>query len=241
MTDRDLELFEFLFVSKIASRDQINKAVFGCVKKQTLNSRLSKLVGMHLLQRKAFIKAGRLTSCYENTQAALDKIKSRFKYKIRKDLIKSDAVEHDLGLVDLRSLLSKRRSVDLLITENVLQSCEDFWESNQFFPFVDLNSDALMRVYTNSGPRLVALEYESYNKSLARYRKKADAYYESQVQAVLYICSKKFIESILKKAEKEVYEKKGLTPKFYYCLEENVHNQIKEITFLNQNNFPVVL
>ncbi len=231
----------YLFESKIATRDQINRDVFGLTTRQTLNSRLRKLVKAKLVRRRSYFFYEKLASCYEPTDKALKVIQPAYKHQISKGLIKSDSVVHDLGLVELKAIFKRRTAVSNFVSENILQSCGEFTQSNKFFHFVALNCDGVMEIKKPTRNHLVAVEYESTDRSASRYRAKVTEYYVNPIHAVFYVCRNKIIESILKKVEREIYEKKKLTPKFYYCRSENVQSHFQKITFVCQDGDEVTI
>ena len=136
-------------------------------------------------------------------------------------ILKSDSVEHDLALVDIRHKLMKQEKIKVYLTENEIQTWGSTLYGERYSPFVDLRPDAIVDMQVPRGIVRVPVEYDACHKSKDRYTTFVDKYYNrSNVAIVLMICGQEGIMKVIK----DVEEKKitSSRPKFFYALKSDL-------------------
>ncbi|MBX9765901.1 MAG: replication-relaxation family protein [Bdellovibrionales bacterium] len=237
---RDLHLMRLTFEHRTISREQVANILFSGCKRQIVERRLSKLCEHRYLQRKTIFHEGRIVSCYELTEKGISIVSGSYKYEMTNPIFKSDSLAHDICLVDIRDRLKKSAMLSEYIPENILQSCAHFSDTEEFKPFVRLNSDAALLINTPSGRYSVALEYEGSGKAIARYTQKLTDYYLSTgIAAVFYVCENDGIEKVIRQVDREVGTK--LDPKIYTCLLQTLQRGGLPLTFHNRRNGKFIL
>ena len=173
ITDRDRLLFKELFENRVMSVDQIRTDIFSKVSQQAISRRLVKLTEYAFIERRTICDlGGSKLSVYLNTQKAIKKMCGEYGHRITSELCKSDSVEHDLRLVDLRRRFMTMKCVTKYHTENVLQSCHEFSDSEDIRPFVIHNTDAVLEIEKNGKKITIGLEFENSEKAFERYTKR---------------------------------------------------------------------
>ena len=135
--------------------------------------------------------------------------------------LKSDAIQHDLNLVDIRHRLMKSRAIKEYFTENEFETwgkakySEDCMALAKFYP------DAILDIQLPKCRYYAPLEYDLHSKSDARYREILHKYYRSyNVNIVFFVAESKAIIKKLKKLESKIYQVDY--PKFFYALKQNL-------------------
>lgn len=234
MTSRDYQLFKFLFRGRIATIEQINQYIFGGIRLQTVGRRLNRLSEKGYVVKTPFVMDCKAKLAYQVSDKGLSEIQSQLKYQVKGRPRKSDSPEHDVTLNDIRYVFDKAEKALQVLSENELQSCEEFSGSQGVKPFVDLNSDGAIQLKKDDEHFYVALEYDASEKSHHRYVEKIGSYYRhSSVPAVLYICKSNHIRKVLKKAETEVLKGQDKKPKFYYATLSDVLAGSEQMSFEN--------
>ena len=150
--------------------------------------------------------------------------------KLRKQL-KSDKVDHDLDLVDIRYCFNQSKLVTQILTENDLQTWPEYYQRDEIRAFVKINSDSAINVQFSNGSFWMALEYESTAKNKSRYASLFQNYYAyEEVTAVIYVCQSKSILNKLMKEEKDFIGDNRR--KFFYKTLEDL-KQDRTMTFTN--------
>lgn len=229
LTDWDKDLFSYLHAQKCATLNQIERDLSYNKNRRTLNWRIWKLVHCGYLVN--------LMSIDRNRAKVVAISKRCFKLfidgdlKVRKEL-KSDAISHDLDLIDIRSKLFNSKKVKNYHTENTLQTWKEEYDDSKIKPFIKLNTDAVMEVKIFKGYFYIGIEYESSRKGKSRYEDLMKSYYRNkEIDAVFYICKDEKLQSYMQKCEQKFKPEKDEF-KFYYCTYENLINndQIKFTT-----------
>lgn len=234
LCDRDLRIMRSLLESKIMSRQQIGDRFFPNISKDTVNRRLRKIISMGLIIRKPIELSLKASYGYSLTQKGLAKIKPLLPYEVQNVQASSECPLHDITLNDIRQAFENKSAVQDYYTENILQICADFKSDEQFKPFIELNSDAMVEVDTRIGALNLAVEFDMIHKSKKRYRQKVGAYYVKRgIDGVLYICASKHIMNTLRKVDKTVTEYHKCEHKLYFALLENVTDTMSELIFTN--------
>lgn len=219
----------------MATREQIGENFFKGCRQPTVHNRLEILYRAGYLTKTGGLHQNKLRAIYGLNEKGLKVVAKVYPLPVTNPICKSDSIVHDLCLMDLRKRLKKIKMVAGYFPENVLQACGQFQESEEFRPFVLLNSDAALVLDTKIGKINVAFEFESSPKSVSRYvRKLRDYYLSSKINAVFYVCTTAEIESAIRQAEQIVAAK--LNPKIFICQFQKMKNEDFVLTFLNRNN-----
>jgi hypothetical protein len=223
------------------SLKQIRAEVFPTNCQQAISRRLIKLVEYAYLDRRIIQDGrGRDISVYLTTPKALKEVKARYPHRITSDLCKSDSVDHDLTLVDLRRRLEAISCVRHYYAENVLQACAEFAESERIGPFVRNYTDAVLE-FEKSGQKIIAgLEFENSEKASERYTRKLLSYYsDSRIPIVLYICADERIKKTVALAESGVVGTNR--PRCFYALSVDVLRSESHCAFVNLKGDKITL
>jgi hypothetical protein len=149
---------------------------------------------------------------------------------------KSNSIEHDIKLVDIRKTFSRFSYVRDYWTENKIQTSLQVAEDGKLSLFKAFNFDAVLRLDNQRGNRLLCgLEFESSQKSQALYDKKLkQLYQEPFLKAVLYICLSEQIENAIKKSE-SILVSEG-DKKLFFVQYSKFSSESHVVTFQNQDN-----
>jgi hypothetical protein len=149
---------------------------------------------------------------------------------------RSNSVDHDLRLLEIKNVLQSKTLVSAYWTENVLQSSEDAKLNLKLVPYIDLQSDAVLRLGKSKEEYFYCgVEYEASLKSQSDYNKKIAAiYFNPRIEAILYITKNQEIERRIKKTELELAPRGE--KKIYFTQLEKVTNESSKITFVNQDS-----
>lgn len=240
LTKRDFEVLKFLFEQRAATHKQIEKRFFSGCHRTVAQKRLSKLSEYGLITKFCTYHDEVNTTVYSVTAKGVGIIAKQYKHEITEPNFKSDSVNHDIGLVDMRERLEKSKMLIEYVSESVLQSCGGFKESEKFRAFSILNSDAALLIQTPKSTYQVALEYEASDKVESRYSKKlVDYYFAPSVDAVLYICGSGRIENLVRRADLDAGKK--FEAKVFTCLENHARSDLESLTFLNRDGGKFIL
>jgi len=212
MRDKDYEFFHYLHTVKVALLEQINRDVYGYQKPNTLRKRIQKFESLGLVR------------CYSHPAYHPRKIMSLTPKgfdqflsdgtRIRMELA-SGSIAHDIDLVDVRSCFLQNQNVVEYLTENCLQSYPLYRDSDEFYPFAAVRSDAVAVVRFPEGDVRFAVEYEASSKYSSRCLDRFRRYYRSQeIAFVLYVCKTEKLMKELMRREKRLAE--GMTPKLFF-------------------------
>lgn len=234
LTNRDLEILQFVFEQRAVSHHQISSRFFRNSNRSVAHFRMRKISKAGYLRKCSTSYSGIQTLFYSMTNKGLQAFAKNFRYEITCPSFKSDSINHDIGLVEIRKYLEKASMVVEYLSESVLHSCSDLIESEKFKAFSFLNSDAAIVVNAKNGQYQVAVEYEISDKLESRYAEKLTDYYCSpSVSAVFYICRNARIEKLIRKIDMEVGQRHEA--KVFTCLEENIKNETEGLSFFNRN------
>ena len=104
-----------------------------------------------------------------------------------------------LKFFDITKYFEKFEQVKRIYHESELQSSFDYLDNDNLSPLVDLRSDLILKVKSDSGDILLPLEYERVLKEYSRNVKNFEEYYSNHaVLGVLYLCeSDSMIRSLM--------------------------------------------
>ncbi len=229
ITSSDVQLFEYLHACKVATIKQINRDIF-----QT--SRVTCYQRIKKYQEKKFIKAIGVfqndINChaYEVTPKGEKIIKANLRDIISGNRFRSNSIEHDLLLVDIKNIFASKKMVKAYYTENQIQTYFDFRSEDNLQPFQEMQSDACLILQKNDfDPIHVALELELSVKATERYRQKIREAYYLNVFGIIYICKDNFLIKKLQKIDEEVREERRT--KIYFSTLDEILSSQEELTF----------
>ncbi len=207
----DKDLFNYLYANKISTLEQISRDL------PKYNSKSSYIWRLWKLKKLGYL-TGQYNEDHDGTNIYRVTKETYRKYLSRgaepQIVLGSNAVPHDLDLVDIKSIISKSKKVRNYYTENMIQSWIDGNYKN-LTPFKKLNADAAINVNVSDDNFWFGLEYEASVKSQKRYDELfSNFYFEDDIVAILYICKSKSIMKDLKKSESNIAGNN--TKKIYY-------------------------
>ncbi len=216
LTQRDIELFLFLFKYKVGTLRQLAKYPFQGASYQACGLRLSSLVRGEYLLRYFMDHYDDWRCYYSITNKALHQVKQELPYTLCQKQKKSNHPIHDIELLEVGEWLSRRQLVTDFIQENILQCCEEVANSSDYMSFTQIHSDGAFKVKIKDETFKLALEYESTVKSKRRIRDKLSEYLQlSDIRAILYVCKNKSIEKSIRGIEKEIFTSE--VSRVFYC------------------------
>ena len=214
-TDRDREIFQFMFENRMATAMDITNRFFNQNARRNVIRRLNKykkagLVGMDAspdLKQVYF---------YFLKNAGIKKLYPDAEF-LDGNRLKSPNPVHDSTLMEVRNILSKSRIIHEYYTENMLEADDtlEYKSHGMLSGYDDVRPDALF--ITKSDKRIIlnTVELELSAKSRNRYIDLIQRYYlNEKISYVIFISATKSIEKKVMTLEKELYPK-GNT-KFYY-------------------------
>ena len=238
ITTNDIDLLKYLFINKVASREQINRDVYIGYWPQSTRKRLFRLKQDKFISAKRPISTWKdQTSLYGLTSKGLKLIAPLIKTPLLKKRLDSDSIEHDLNLVDIRRNLILKNCVKKYFTENQIHNEAKFYEDEQFKIFNQLRFDGLVEYSRDLKNKvLIPIQYERVEKSNERYKKILSVFYlESSVPAIIYITDNDKVEKKIKENERCI-EPNTKDQKLFYGKLQDLSNDEKLIKFYGQGN-----
>jgi hypothetical protein len=233
VTDRDKALFDYLFLHKIATAEQIDRDVLHISYPHHVHRRLKTLVDHHYLKVTTTLWQGRPKFAYYLSQTGFERfIAERIGRQWAQ--LKSDSPEHDVVLVDLRKRFLQIDNVHHFITENAIEAELDCPDGFPVKPFLEMHCDGAV-IYKSKGETFYfAVEYEATLKSKPRYEEHLTSYYiRTEIDGVIYIVKDTRIQSVLAKIDSHLCQ--GGTSKVFIGESMNVLNPRKKLIFENCN------
>lgn len=209
--DRDIKLFSYLHAVKVATYEQIKRDIYPEICLDAVGHRIRKLEDNKFIEvgrNRLLLKGKRFVSLKK--QSFDDFVRKGQELRIE---LKSDAMHHDLMLVDIRYKFLKSQKTIAYDTENEIQT----WGIKN----KHLNSDAIVTSLLGSEQFQIPIEYESSLKKADRYEPFLKKYYqESDLPLVLFIADSQSIINTVIKLEKELFN--WDKPKFFYRLKQEL-------------------
>ncbi len=211
LDQRDIKLFQYLHAVKVATYDQIRRDVYSEICFDAVCHRVLKLEDNKLLevkQSRALLRGKRHVSLR----------KEGFEEFVRKGNeirieLKSDAINHDLTLVDIRHRFLKSPKTIAYETENEIQT----WNLDN----KHLNSDAIVTTIIKDLQLKIPIEYEGSFKKADRYEPFVKKYYQaSEFPLVIFVTETAGMVDVVMKTEKKLFNWEN--PKFFYILINNL-------------------
>ena len=237
ITERDKNLFRYLFFNKVATNSHLQRDIFGDASKQAVHHRLDKLI------KAGFIEAAYLRETGNRLVYSLSK-KSLLQFigqskDLKRMQIKSSSIAHDLELLEVKRVLTKFRFVNDYFTENALVAgvFDDY--APEILDIRAANPDAIVKISVTDSSHFLPVEYEKTAKFYKRYGGLIDRYYfMDEVKAVLFIAKNAGIQKKVAQVERKKYP--NHPGKFFYCLYQNLIELQEKSQFIN-NQKEVVL
>ena len=234
VNNRDLKIFSYLFEQKVASQKVIFENFFSKRAQNTMVGRLQKLFREKLIGKSGCDLNGRMQIYYSLKLKGFKAIEQDFIFDTPDPYLKSDSIEHDLEICEIRNKLESYEMVDQYYSENYLQNCCFGEKSQVLLPLRELNADAGIVIKTNDGKFTAAVEYERRRKTADKYAKKFNDYYlRDDITAVFYICETKEIAKMIAKVDREIGA--GFRAKIYTTMREDMSHLEKKLPLKNSN------
>lgn len=235
VTQRDRQLLNLLFAQKVANVEQVNTLLMANISVSTTYRMLKDLLDEKFVQKVPYLLSPRSKCAYSITDKAFNEfILGNSEIKVPKR-IKSNSIEHDITLVDLRIRFSKCASVVSWISENLLQCGLGYDKQYGVSQFVKHYPDAVMELKIEGQNYLIALEYEASIKNLARYEQKILNYYmHPEIGVVIYISANSSIQNLIKQSE--IGRCANFQKKIYYNTIDNILRASGVLPFVNVEN-----
>ena len=237
ITERDMKLFKYLYVNKVASFEDINLDIFGQVSSSAVCRRLKKLLREGLLEAQICRELS-IHILYNLSQKAFKKYFSDIN-SLNYIQLKSDSILHDLSLLKIKRKLKKISQVEAFYSENLIRSglLDDILEVKRL---KDLHSDSILKVNFFEKSLYLPLEYEASSKSPKRNQNLVNKYYTNPYTSiVLFVSKTKQIESKIR--SKEQQEDNTKAGQFFYIQSQDLLYSKKDIEFFNIKNNSFIL
>lgn len=227
---RDRALFDYLFVHKIATANQINRDIFGISDLDTVVKRLRTLVRHHFLRRTTIDNPLPRFAYYLASGTFQKYLAERIRFQWRQ--LKSDTRHHDIVLVDIKKRFTGCERVLSYFTENAMESALDCPPSFPVKSFVEMHADAGIIFKVKDRTFNMAIEYEASPKSADKYIAHFTAYnIRNEIQGVIYIVKEPSLRKRLAEIEKPLSQNRR--PKVFFGDLSDVLNPDKKLTFIN--------
>ena len=229
ITQQDVRLFNYLYAVKVATYDQIHRDIYTGYTRISVCNRVLKM------ERNKLLGGYRMATSLDSKKVVMLKKKGFDAFvtegSVQRVELKSDAVEHDLSLVDIRHKLLKQGRVQRYFTENELQTWGNTLDHGHYSDLVSLRSDAVIIIEAPKGIFKAPIEYNSCQKSISRYIDLLDRYYnECDIPIVFFVYKvKRYMEQLMEIERKKVGHDR---PKFFYALKTDILNS-EVPTFFN--------
>lgn len=207
LSERDIQLLNYLHAVKVATYDQIARDLYEEYSLESVGNRLRKLEDNRLIRAercRSILKGKRLVSITKHGFEEFVKMGGEMIVEL-----KSDAIHHDLVLVDIRHKILKSPKTTAYQTENEIQT----WEPE----LRKLNCDALVTSNLGKSTFLIPVEYEASLKKAERYEPMVRKYYQAtEFPLVAFIADSPAILKKVKHTEEQLFN--WDKPKFFYRL-----------------------
>ena len=229
ITPRDERLFHYLFINKVATNAHLQKDIFYNISKQAIHRRMDKLIKSGFLDA-TYLRGNANRLVYFLSKKSLLKFIASPK-EMKRLQRKSGAIFHDLALVDIQRIIKNFKLVQQYLTENALMS-GIFDDDKKIEEIRKINPDAIVKVSVGEKTLCMTVEYESSIKYAKRYDKLLSNYYRlEEAHAVLFIAKTLSIQKKVMTAEKKRCTQ--ITPKFFYCLYQDMISFKENTQFKN--------
>lgn len=238
---RDIAIMRFVYKFRVVTFGQIHQKFFEFRHESASRNRIKALVKNGLLNLNPIESKGVVLKCISLAEKAWPLIRETWPFEVQTPYFKSESPDHDFRLVNLSMRFEKLILFDDLVTENLLQSSEEFKSNPEFKDISNLQADGALKLKDFEGTEfLYSLEFESSKKSLDRYVKKLEGYYRAGgIDGVLYICSSQEILDVLARIDRQVCTTASSI--VYLSLEKDVLESTGKLIFRTQNGVSIGL
>ncbi len=173
---------------------------------------------------------------YSLTSKGMRVVTSNVKNLIDGKRFKSNSINHDLKLVNVRNKFLSLKTVKGYTTENQLQTYSFFNTKDDFSIFRDMRVDAVIDIQDFEKPRLLLpIELEISVKSITEYQMKIrEIYFQKSIKYLFYVCNNGESERKIKKLEFDFTKER--TKKIFYITYDELLSSKESVTFTNQDN-----
>ena len=233
VTERDKCLFQYLFITKGATRTQVHRDIFAEASKPVVHERLKKLSKYGLISEFPALFEGSKTA-YRLTEKAFAEY-NVFIFKPQRLELKSPHPNHDFSLIEIRNSFLKAKGCVHYLTENQLQSGFFGGKNFNYDRFIRLRSDAFLHIKIGKGKYSGAIEFEQTAKSKMRYVELFSQYYwANDVAFVFYVVSQKRLLSLIWEMDKRI--KRNKDSKIFGLTYQDLKNSTNLIVVKNSDN-----
>lgn len=236
--DIDQKLFNYLFLNKVATSEQIKRDIFESISHQAIYKRLNKLMKFGYITANYHKELnGRLV--YSLTTKTFNQYIDGKSYLSKTKQLLSNSILHDLDLVDIRCKLKRFKQVKDYYTENLLKSGLSSLDAKTLEDFKGFQFDAIININRGSQIFLLPLEYERSLKFAARYLEYFKKLYaRPEISAILYIGHNQKMLHKIQSYEKSMVQ--NAWPKVFYISLSDLldHNTV---SFQNIKNEKITL
>lgn len=238
LTRRDIIFFKYLHACKVANTKQINRDIFR-VGHRTCQYRLMKLSQKKFIEKMPSFKDEDKSFVFSLSSKGMKAVNVNFENLIHGKRYRSDSIEHDLKLVNIRNIFLNFKMTKNYLTENQLQTYDLSNLDNTLNPLKEMRVDAVAWIQDNGKPKLmIPIELEISTKSASEYLNKiTEIYYQSSMPFLFCICDSKETEKKIKKIEQD-FIKDGRKKIFYSTYKDIIsHHGIVNFISLDQQIF----
>ncbi len=227
---RDEALFDYLFVTKIATARQINRDIFHISDLDYVVERLRALVRHGYIRRTTVDISGPKYAYYLARGTFQKYISGRIHNSWTQ--LKSESRNHDAVLVDIRNRFIKCNQVLSYFTENAIESSFDCPPAFPLRSFIEMHVDAAIIFQAKGKTFNIAIEYEDSQKGSERYTKHFTAYYiRNEIHGVIYIAKEPTLLTRLAELERPLSQNRR--SKVFFGKLADVLNTNNKLRFFN--------
>jgi len=243
ITERDIQIFRFLHACKVASRKQIAKIFFSGSRVAT-QARLSKLMRKKLIlkvDRKSWLDNSDLYGLSKNGFLSMkNELENEIGGALLSPRFKSDSIDHDLDLVEIRYHLESHEFTENFWMENQISSYPMF-EKSEYIDFKTKRFDAVIEFINKKGNEYIApLNYERSVKHSSRYIDFFEKLYlDRHIPVLFVVCVNKLVTQAIQKIELSV--SRGQDEKVYYLSLDSLLSSKDELIFKGKDSGQITL
>lgn len=238
---RDLDILKFIYAQRIVTFAQIRRKFFSQSHKANAARRIRKLQKDNFLEFVSVFRNNKDERCCLPTVKGYEQVKDQWKFRLHKQLVKSESHEHDIRLTEMLMKLESLRCFGFFFSENLLQSSDDLAGDSVLADFVKIQSDGVLVVVKETGEQgKYPFEMEISSKGVNRYKEKIASYYLARrLAGVLYICASQEIINAVAEADKAVRGQRESI--LHFTLEKNALAENGKVTFINEKRQTLVM
>ncbi|MBF0363668.1 MAG: hypothetical protein HQK49_21800 [Oligoflexia bacterium] len=232
LTERDIKLFDYLFMNKVALPTQVNRDVFGNISLTDVYRRLRMLCNANLLENRGVIISKRPCQVFSLTKLGFCKLKGDDDFgKIRKQL-NSDSIIHDIRLIDIQYRFKQLKMTLEYFSENLIRSNCEYAKVSLNGMLGNINCDSVVKMKFPKNEYFLPIEYELNQKGGKRYDNLFLNYYlNSKIEALLYIVHDEQILKCVVNRARSIGE--GFPAKIFFITYDKFMQNTEQVIFTN--------